>query len=337
MHGLYLLWWVQEKGMPAPLVATILAAGDLALVGFEVPTGWLADRFGHRASLIAGSFVQTVGMVLCWRGEGTAALVAASVLVALGDAFRSGADQALLYRSCQALGCEDDFQRIEARARAIQTAALVGLVIAGGAIVKTWGFDVGWAVETGLCIAGLAIAVAMAEPPAPVSDDRLSPSQGHATISWSLALLILPAALLGAAAGAASFLAQTAGQGDPESMTILVALITLAEAAGSALAARCSAVGIRGQAMLAVVGVVLVGAGVAFPATFLFVVVTLSFLTGVALPLRAAAIQRLAADTVRARAASVASACDMALSTIILPLAGFWRSTRSSRRASLAL
>jgi len=39
---------------------------------------------------------------------------------------------------------------------------------------------------------------------------------------------------------------------------------------------------------------------------------------------RSVAIQRLANDAVRARAASLASACDMALKTIALPLAGSW-------------
>ena len=175
MHGLYLLWWVQEKGMPAPIVATILAAGDLALMGLEVPTGWLADRFGHRASLIAGSLAQILGMLFCWLGEGIAGLIVASVLVALGDAFRSGANQALLYRTCQALGCEEAFQRIEARARAIRIATLVGLVLAGGAIVKARGFDVGWAAETALCAVGLAIAFAMTEPPAVDSDAGVFP------------------------------------------------------------------------------------------------------------------------------------------------------------------
>ena len=47
---------------------------------------------------------------------------------------------------------------------------------------------------------------------------------------------------------------------------------------------------------------------------------------GIVAPLRAAAIQRLASDSIRARAASAASACDMAVSIIVLPLAGFWRS-----------
>ena len=58
------------------------------------------------------------------------------------------------------------------------------------------------------------------------------------------------------------------------------------------------------------------------------IALVLGFLVGVAQPLRAAAIQRLAGDGIRARAASAASACDMAISMIVLPLVGLWRSRR---------
>ena len=239
MHGLYLLWWVQEKHVPPTTVAAILAAGDLALLCFELPTGWFADRVGHRASLIAGSAVQVIGMVWCWLGEGVPGLVTATVLVALGDAFRSGADAALVYRTCHALNREDEFQAIEARANAVELGALVVLVLTGGLIVTTWGFAAGWIAETALCAAGLLIALAMIEPP-PAAEPR--EPQGIDSpcprTSIAIATVIVPTGLLVAIASAASFLAQTSGIRDAEGLTWLVAMFTLAEAAG-AMAAGC--------------------------------------------------------------------------------------------------
>src|ERR1044072_9955703 len=114
MHGLYLLWWVPEKHVPVGIVATVLAVGDLAITALEIPTGWLADRCGHRISLIAGSCAQIAGMVWAWLGTGVPGLLVAILLIALGDALRSGADQALLYRSCVALERGPGFQRIAA-------------------------------------------------------------------------------------------------------------------------------------------------------------------------------------------------------------------------------
>lgn len=326
MHGLYLLWFVQEQHLPAVVVASTLAAGDLALALIEIPTGWFADRFGHRASLIAGSVLQVMGMLWCWQGRGVPGLIAASVLVALGDAFRSGADQALLYRSCVSIGRERDFQAIEGRTRAVQQAALVGLVIAGGAIVHVCGFAAGWAIETALCAAGAAIACAMTEPPSAAAErDRDADPSTRSGALIPLFVLTMPAALLGASASAASFLAQTSGGWDPAGVTVLVAIVSLAEAAGSAVAMRVQPGGLRAQTLLAAAGAMVIGLAAIMPAAFLPVVAVLALLNGVAHPLRAAAVQRLVADDVRARAASFASACDKVIQLMTLPVAGGWR------------
>ena len=323
MDGLYLLWWVQEKQMSPALVAATMAAGDLALMALEVPTGWFADRFGYRRSLILGSLLQVAGMICCWLADGVAGLVGACLLVAVADAFRSGADQALLYRTCVAVGREPEFQRIEARSRAVQVVALALLIVGGGAIVTTWGFTAGWLAETLLCALGGAIAIAMIEPPAceEETDDTSPTPRGH--LPWKLvALVILPLAFLDAAGSTGSFIVQTTGDRSATAVTLLIAIITLADAAGSVLASKLPPVGARLQLAITIAGSALVALALTIPETLVPVTIALSFGTGVLHPLRAAAIQRLASDGIRARAASAASACDMALSTIFLLLAG---------------
>jgi MFS family permease len=332
MHGVYLLWWVQERHVSAAAVAGILAAGDLALTALEIPTGWIADRYGHRASLITGSALQVLGMLCCWLAQGIAGLLAASLLVALGDAFRSGADQALLYRSCLAIDREKDFQRIEAKTHAAALVALVALTLAGGAIVRIWGFAAGWIAETVLSVAGLLLACAMTEPPPAPDAPSLSSTtdvlvdanvdaKRSVRAARTVAALIAPASWLGALAGGAAFYAQTAGAASVERTTMLVAIITIAEAAGAFLAARLNA-SLQTQLVLALAGTALLGSVLLEPRVFLPIVVMVSFLLGIAEPLRAAAIQRATADGVRARAASMASACDKAAGTMALILAG---------------
>ena len=327
MDGLYLLWWVQEKQMSPALVAATMAAGDLLLMGLEVPTGWFADKFGNRRSLILGSFIQVAGMICCWLADGVPGLVLACLLVAVGDAFRSGADQALLYRSCVELDREDEFQKIEARARAVHVIALAALIVVGGAIVSTWGFAAGWIAETLLCTAGGLIAYAMVEPPehADAEEEGSTPTGIGIRIPWKLAAaVILPLAFLDAITQAGSFIMQTNGAAGPSEVTLIVALITLADAAGSTLAMRLPAVGLRGQIALAAVGAIVAGIALTIPSALVPATIALSFATGLSHPLRASEIQRLASDGMRARAASVANACDMALSTLLLLVTGSW-------------
>src|SRR5262249_60391290 len=79
--------------------------------------------------------------------------------------------------------------------------------------------------------------------------------------------LIAPAALLGATAGAMAFVAQTSGETDPGRMTMFVAVITLAEAVGAAVAARLVP-SIRSQMVLGGLGATVAIAGLALPALF---------------------------------------------------------------------
>jgi hypothetical protein len=313
----------------------LLAAGDLALMALEVPTGWFADAFGHRKSLIAGSAVQVAGILLCLLGQGVPGVLAATLLVALGDALRSGADQALLYRTCLALDREADFQRIQGHTYAWQAVALLIQVLAGGFIVQRWGFAAGWIVETILCAIGLGIACAMVEPPS-ASHTRSEPvsrtgNGGDARPTWHpgassfrFVALMLPAAFVASGHTATSFLVQTLGGSSAAQMTWLVAAIVLAEAIGSAIATGVRDAGLRIQVLIGVFGALTLVIGLAVRPLLVPSAIVLSLLDGLALPLRSVAIQRLADDTVRARAASIASACDMALKTIALPLAGSW-------------
>jgi hypothetical protein len=144
--------------------------------------------------------------------------------------------------------------------------------------------------------------------------------------------LIVPAAFVASGHTVATFLAQTMGGADAAELTWLTAAIVLAEAIGSALTIRTRDAGFRVQVTIGFLGAVVLLTGLAIRPLLVVSAIVLSLLDGLALPLRSVAIQRLANDAVRARAASLASACDMALKTIALPLAGSWSGRLRFRR-----
>ena len=324
MHGLYLVWLVHERGFSPALVATVLAAGDLCVFALEVATGWAADRLGHRRSLIIGSVVQVCGMVALWLAASTPILLIASLLVALGDAFRSGADEALLYRTCVALGREADFQAIEARTASVSLIALVALLMGGGGIVAVAGYTAAWLTEIALSVTGLVLAYLMVEAPAAPAPGPGEESSSQATrVEWRMfARLVVPAALLNGFAATAAFLAQTGASAEIAGVTALVAAMTLSEAAGAWMAARVWRNDGRLHLLLLACGAAILAASLMTSAGAAAAAVALAFLPGLIHPLRAVALQRVAGDGVRARIASLASACDMACSTLGLLAAG---------------
>lgn len=260
-------------------------------------------------------------MLLCWLAEGVSGLVAASICVALGDTFRSGADQALLFESCVAGGQPDRFQQIEAKTHSLELIALVAMMLAGGVLVETAGFASAWIAETILCASGAAIALAMVSPPATPEHEqetiRAAPTRG---IAAGLLRLIAPAALIGGAAVASAFVAQTGSSATPAQLTVLVSAITLAEAAGAALSCRLRA-DVATQYVLLVVAMLCLCVMVAVPGFFMMGAVVLSGLMGAAEPLRATVIQ-WSVERRRAEAASWASAVDGAVRTLALLVTG---------------
>jgi len=112
--------------------------------------------------------------------------------------------------------------------------------------------------------------------------------------------------------------------------TGLVAAITLSEAAGAWLAARNWQIDGRRFVLLAC-GAAAVAVPLLLSAGAAVAAVALAFVLGLIHPLRAAALQRAAADGARARIASLASACDMACTTLGLLAAGAWSARRRSR------
>jgi MFS family permease len=334
-HGIYLLWLTVHKGIPPFAAAMAIAAGDVALMVLEVPTGVFADRLGARRSLLLGSACQVLGLALFWKTGTLPMLVPAVLAIALGDAFRHGADEALVYRSCAALGEAHAFGRRFARAQAWALAAMVGLTAAGGWIAAHVGFDAAWAIEVALAIGGFGLACAMTDLPAAPDEPEVRDDEDEGTLAGGFVraigarvpwAILAPATIVVALGSIVEMLAQTSQRDDRH--TALIALTisgALAlEALGAALVAR-GLIPLTAWVLDAVVLASLAGlALVAITPAALLPAVLLIFLgTGAAPAIRSALVQQRARDGERATVASAASAADMLGKTAGLPLAAW--------------
>ncbi|WP_329030331.1 MFS transporter [Streptomyces sp. NBC_01423] len=86
----------RDLGMSAAAVGTVLGVRNLSQQGLFVIGGSAADRLGARGVIIAGCALRTVGFGLFALGDGTAVLLAASVLSGLAGALFNPAVRAYL-------------------------------------------------------------------------------------------------------------------------------------------------------------------------------------------------------------------------------------------------
>jgi MFS family permease len=126
------LFWKDQIGMSLTDIMVLQAVFGVAVVLLEFPSGYFADRAGHRTSIVAGTVLWLVGSIAYARGESFAAVAIAELLLGAGAAFMSGADRALLWVSLDADGRAAEYPRWEGRLRAAAQASEAASAAAGG-------------------------------------------------------------------------------------------------------------------------------------------------------------------------------------------------------------
>ena len=105
------LFW-QENGLSLTEIMILQSLFSVALVLLEIPSGYFADVFGRRPSLILASVFYLVAAIGYSLGHDFGTFLIAELLWAVACAFISGADSALVYDSLQDVGEEKNYKRI---------------------------------------------------------------------------------------------------------------------------------------------------------------------------------------------------------------------------------
>jgi MFS family permease len=130
--GPILIIYLKAKGLTFTQIMLINSISAVSVVLFEVPTGAVADRIGRKYSVIIGAGLWGISLMVYVFARGFYLFALAEIIFALGSTFKSGSDIALIYDSLKKLNREDEFQRIEGRAKSYSFyAQAVGSIAAG--------------------------------------------------------------------------------------------------------------------------------------------------------------------------------------------------------------
>ena len=163
-----LLLWIpvfyeaqKRFGLTDPQIFGIQSIYYVVFCLLEMPTGWFADRFGYRRSVLLGSFVLLVANMLPPLLPNYPGFLSHFLAIALARSLISGAASAYLYEAMAQAGDSKGYKKVEGDARFY---SLVTRVIA-------WS-GVGWLMEVSTTLpywlsalsAGCSWGVAMALP-----------------------------------------------------------------------------------------------------------------------------------------------------------------------------
>ena len=103
-------------GLKASEVFLVQGAFALTVLILEIPSGYLADRYGRKRSLLGSALFLPSGVLLYLRGWGLGAFALSESVIGIGQSLRSGSDSALLYDTLKEEGREGEYTRWEGRA-----------------------------------------------------------------------------------------------------------------------------------------------------------------------------------------------------------------------------
>lgn len=162
--GPILVLYLIAKGLSFTEIMILQSIAAVAVVVFEVPTGAVADKIGRKFSMVLGSVLWGLSLLIYILGNNFYVFAIAEIIFSLGFTFKSGADTALIYDSLKTLKREKEFQKIEGYARSLTFYAQgIGSIVAGFAYEVN--IFLPMIISIGFMIVTACISMGFEEPP----------------------------------------------------------------------------------------------------------------------------------------------------------------------------
>jgi len=126
----------QENGLGMEDVMILKGIYSIAIVSFEIPSGYLADVWGRKTTMIIGSILGTLGFIIYYFSAGFTGFLTAELTLGIGFSFISGSDSALLYDSLLKVNKEKQYVKIEGRVISAGNFAETIAAIGGGFLAE---------------------------------------------------------------------------------------------------------------------------------------------------------------------------------------------------------
>lgn len=127
----------EDHGLTLTQIMTLQAIYSISVAIFEIPSGYIADVFGRKKSIILSSILCFLGYVIFSNFSNFYFFAFAEVLIGIGGSLMSGSDSALIYDSLLEENNKKDYTKIEGRNYAIGNFSESFAAILGGLLATT--------------------------------------------------------------------------------------------------------------------------------------------------------------------------------------------------------
>jgi len=153
----------QDNGLSMQQIFLLKSIYSIAMVVMEIPSGYLADVWGRKKTLIFGGFLGACGIALYSFSYGFWAFAAAEIILGVGYSFVSGSDSAMLYDTLKAAERDKEYIKQEGW---ITSSGNFAEAIAGvcGGLLATMSLRLPFYFQFGIASLAIPAALLLKEP-----------------------------------------------------------------------------------------------------------------------------------------------------------------------------
>ena len=156
---LFLAW----RGMSLIQIGLLESIFHVTSLICEVPTGYIADRFGRRTSRILSRVSAFTSCILMLSAHSFTMFAISFVFTALSYNLESGAGDALIYDSLVESGHEGEFMKIKGKQEISYQSARIFSLVAGG-LIATFSYTLAYSLTAILHFSSFIFAFSFKEP-----------------------------------------------------------------------------------------------------------------------------------------------------------------------------
>ncbi len=158
-----IILFFQENGFSLTQIMTLQAIYSFSVAIFEIPSGYIADIFGRKKTIVASTILSFIGYLVLSLSSGFFAFSLAQILIGLSGSLMSGSNSALLYDTLLQTDNKELYTKVEGKNYAIGNFSEASAGILGGFLAATSIFLPIY-VQTSILFLSIPISLTLIEP-----------------------------------------------------------------------------------------------------------------------------------------------------------------------------
>lgn len=158
-----LMLYYKETGLSNEKAFQLKAFYSLTIVLFEIPSGYMADLWGRKNTLILGAILGTIGFLIYSLKTGYSSFLMAEITLGVGQSFISGSDSAMLYDTLKSTNKQKEYTKYEGISTAIGNVSEASSALLGGALASV-SLSLPFQIQTGIAFMAIPAALTLQEP-----------------------------------------------------------------------------------------------------------------------------------------------------------------------------